>query len=93
LEGERLLLHPLGVFEENDALVGQDEAVGGPLEQHMADRGFQRPQPPSHGWLGLTEAPRGRAERIRAGDCEKYPEIAPLHSTPKQNCMNFVQHY
>ena len=91
LEGKRLLLHPLGVFEDSVALVGQDEAVGGPLEQRMADRGLQRPQPASHGWLGLTQAPRGRAERARTCDCEKDSEIAPLHPTPKQNCMDIVQ--
>jgi hypothetical protein len=59
----------------------------------MADRGFQRPQPPSHGRLRLTEAARGRAERTCTGDREKDFEVTPFHFAPKQNCMKIVQDY
>src|SRR5262249_49810269 len=60
------------------ALVGQHEAVGGPLEKRMAHGVLERAQPPPHCRLRLTELPGRGAESALARHCQEDSEIAPL---------------
>ena len=82
LEGERLLLHPLGVGQHRRALVSQHEAFGRALKQRLAHGRFERRQAASHGRLRQAEPARGRAERALARDGEEDPQVAPLHARP-----------
>src|SRR5215813_4802567 len=78
LEGERFLLDALGMTKNRIALVGQHEAVGGPLEKRMAHGVLERAQPPPHCRLRLTELPGRGAESALARHCQEDSEIAPL---------------
>jgi hypothetical protein len=71
LEGERLLLHALGMTEHCCAFVGQHEAIDRALKQRVAERRLQRSQATTDRGLGLAEPAGCRTERSLARNGEE----------------------
>lgn len=82
LQGERLLLDPLGMGEDRHAFVGQHKTIGCALEERLAECSLKGAQAPAHGRLGQPEAARRRTQGAEPGNGQEQPEIAPLHGHP-----------
>ena len=78
-ERQRLRLHALGVAQHGGALVGQDEALGGPLKQGVAQRMLQRLQPAAHGGLALLEGTACGTQRAVPGNGQEHLYVIPVH--------------
>ncbi len=90
-EAERFFLHPFGVGHHGRTFVGQHETVACTLKERVADRFFERAQPPAHGRLRLPDEPRRCAQRAAPGDRQKNPDVAPVHVLVIHFCLEGVQ--
>ena len=78
IDGERGLLHRLGVGQQLLAGRCRHEAVGQALEQARADLLLQRLHAARHGGMADAQRLGRRGERALAGERQENPEIVPV---------------
>jgi hypothetical protein len=80
LQGQRFLLHPLGVSKHRFAFVGRAKAARRALEQRAAAHLFERVQPPTRRRLTEAKLGRCRSQRTGTGDTEEQAQVISVEA-------------